>query len=31
MEMMLWDGALTLGVAIAMMWINSVNDENKRI
>jgi archaellum component FlaC len=31
MEMMLWDGALTLGIAIAMMWIKAVNDENKRI
>jgi len=31
MEMMLWDGALTLGIAIAMMWIKSVNDENKRL
>jgi hypothetical protein len=31
METMLWDGALTLGIAVAMMWIKSVNDENKRI
>jgi hypothetical protein len=31
METMLWDAALTLGIAVAMMWIKSVNDENKRI
>jgi hypothetical protein len=31
MEMMLWNGLLSLAVAAVLMWIKSVNDENKRI
>jgi hypothetical protein len=31
MEMMLWNGVLSLCVAVILMWIKSVNDENKRL
>jgi hypothetical protein len=31
MEMMLWNGLLSLAVAAVLMWVKSVNDENKRI
>ena len=31
MEMMLWNGALSLSVAIVLLWIKSVNDELKRV
>jgi hypothetical protein len=31
MEMMVWNGLLSLGVAVVLMWIKAVNDENKRI
>ena len=31
MEMMLWNGLLSLAIAVVLMWIKSVNDENKRI
>ena len=31
MELMVWNGVLSLVVAAVLMWIKSVNDENKRI
>lgn len=31
MEMMLWNGVLSLFVAVILMWVKSVNDENKRL
>ena len=31
MEIMIWNGLLSLGVAVVLMWIKAVNDENKRI
>jgi hypothetical protein len=31
MEMILWNGLLSLAVAAVLMWVKSVNDENKRI
>jgi hypothetical protein len=31
MEMMLWNGLLSLAIAAVLMWVKSVNDENKRI
>jgi archaellum component FlaC len=31
MEMMVWNGLLSLAIAVVLMWIKSVNDENKRI
>ena len=31
MEMMVWNGLLSLGVAVVLLWIKSVNDETKRI
>jgi hypothetical protein len=31
MEMMIWNGLLSLGVAVILLWIKSVNDETKRI
>jgi archaellum component FlaC len=31
MELMIWNGVLSLVVAAVLMWIKSVNDENKRI
>ena len=31
MELMVWNGILSLVVAAVLMWIKAVNDENKRI
>ena len=31
MEMMLWNGVLSLFVAVILLWVKSVNDENKRL
>ena len=31
MEMMLWNGVLSLFVAVILMCVKSVNDENKRL
>jgi archaellum component FlaC len=31
MELMVWNGILSLIVAAVLMWVKSVNDENKRI
>ena len=31
MEMMVWNGLLSLAIAVVLMWIKSVNDEKKRI
>jgi archaellum component FlaC len=31
MEMMLWNGVLSFVMAGILMWIKSVNDENKRL
>lgn len=29
--MMLWNGVLSLFVAVILLWVKSVNDENKRL
>jgi archaellum component FlaC len=31
MELMIWNGVLSFAMAGILMWIKSVNDENKRL